>query len=123
MLVCAFALTIPWTIGDPGKKGLAYAAGEEMANPSDVEQQRRLRVDAGNSAMPQERYDFWRGEGSLIDPVKNSLDTLLIAWCQRYAKSDARARAAIRASIKTEDFSTLLTFSGRASVFAIREHN
>jgi hypothetical protein len=123
MLVSIMALSILFGLGDRGKDGDAYAVCEGMARASEVKQQRKPGVDTSKSPMPDKGYDFWRGEGSLIDPVKNPLDSMLAKLCQRYAKSDARARASIRASIKMEEFPRLLRFSGRASVFAIREHN
>jgi hypothetical protein len=123
VLACNIVLAMLPGIGDQGKNGDAAAAGEAIAAATDVEQQRKPGVDAGSSPMPDKGYDFWHGEGSLIDPVKNSLDSVLAELCQRYAKSDTRARASMRGSIKKEEIYTLLRFSGRASVFAIREHS
>src|SRR6185436_6641028 len=122
VLACNVVLAMLPGIGGQGKNGDAAAAGEAIV-ATDVEQQRKPGVDAGSSPMPDKGYDFWHGEGSLIDPVKNSLDSVLAELCQRYAKSDTRARASMRGSIKKEEIYTLLRFSERASVFAIREHS
>jgi hypothetical protein len=73
--------------------------------------------------MPATVYDFWRGEGSLVNPVKNSLDSELSELCQRFAKSDASVRAEMRTSISSDEFYTLFSFSNRSAVFAIRERN
>ncbi|MGH7494987.1 MAG: hypothetical protein ACREOO_21655 [bacterium] len=63
------------------------------------------------------------GEQSLINPVKNALDSRLSELCQSYANSDMPARARIRASISMDEFYTLLTFGRRAAVFALRERS
>jgi hypothetical protein len=73
------------------------------------------------SLMPVTQYDASRGEESLINPTRNSLDAELVALCQTFAKSDAQARANMRASMSMDDFNTLITFGNRAAVFAMRE--
>jgi hypothetical protein len=73
--------------------------------------------------MPAGEYDRWHGENSLINPTKNSLDSELSSLCQRFATSDERARNEMRNSISLDEFYTLLNFSNRSAVFAIREQN
>lgn len=75
------------------------------------------------SPMPNKVYDLLAGEGGLINPVKNSLDAELSELCERFAKNDATTRARLRASLTEDDLYTLLVFSKRSSIFAIRERN
>lgn len=70
-----------------------YVIGEEYAKAVAVEQQRKQNQTGQKSPMPATQYDSSRGEESLINPTKNSLDSELVGLCQRFAKSDAQARA------------------------------
>ena len=97
--------------------------GDNQSKAAAGEEQRKQNGESGKSPMPATTYDFWRGEGSLVNPVKNSLDSELSELCQRFAKSDAQVRAKMRTSISADEFYTLITFSRRAAVFAIRERN
>jgi hypothetical protein len=90
------------------------------ASAAETEQQ-KPETNLGQSPMPNRVYDLWHGEGSLINPVKNSVDSQLSELCERFAKSDKTTRARIRAALTDDDFYTLLTFSNRSSVFAIRD--
>jgi hypothetical protein len=87
----------------------------------EAEELRKSRGATGKSPMPDGKYDFWRGEESLINPAPSSLDAMLRESCQRFAKNDEQSRAEMRASISMEEFYTLITFSRRAAVFGIRE--
>jgi hypothetical protein len=103
------------------RKNETYVIGEQYAKAVAVEQQRKQNQTGQKSPMPAGQYDSSHGEESLINPTKNSLDSELVALCQRFAKSDAQARADMRTSISMEEFNTLLTFGNRAAVFAMRE--
>ncbi len=105
------------------RKNETYVIGEQYAKAVAVEQQRKQNESGRNSPMPATQYDGSRGEESLINPTKNSLDSELVALCQTFAKSDAKARAEMRASISMDEFNTLITFANRAAVFAMREKN
>jgi len=96
--------------------------GEEAAKARAAEERRKQRGDTAKSPMPAGQYDASRGEESLINPTRNSLDSELITLCRTFAASDAKARAAMRTSISLEEFETLLNFSQRAAVFAMRDH-
>jgi hypothetical protein len=106
--------------GRPRKN--VYVIGEQLAKAHAAEQQ-RLKGNVGPSPMPVGKYDFWRGEQSLTNPVKNLLDSRLSDLCQNYRDSDVKTRAGIRAAIGLDEFYTLLTFSSRAAVFALRERS
>lgn len=105
------------------RKNQTYVIGEEYAKAVAVEQQRKRNVSGRKSPMPATQYDSSRDEESLINPTKNSLDAELVGLSQRFAKSDAHARAEMRASISMDEFYTLLTFANRSAVFALREKN
>jgi len=92
------------------------------ARAAETEQQ-KPKNNLSQSPMPNRVYDLWHGERSLINPVKNSVDSQLSELCERFAKNDKSMRDRIRASLTEDDFYTLLTFSKRSSVFAIRERN
>lgn len=107
----------------PQKKQGQIVLGEEFAKAKQAEEARKRKGGTGESPMPSGEYDRWRGEHSLINPAKNSLDSELSGLCQRFATSEAQARAVMRTAISLEEFYTLLTFSSRAAVFALRERN
>jgi hypothetical protein len=75
------------------------------------------------SPMPAGIYDFWRGEISLINPTKLPLDSELSVLAERFANSDKEAQAKMRTAINVDKAKTLLMFSKRSAVFAIREKN
>ena len=107
--------------GQPEKR--VHVLGQEFANARMAEA-RRKRNDAGSkSPMPAGDYDFWRGEISLINPTKLALDSELSALAERFAGSDKKTQANMRTSISMDEFYTLLTFSRRSAVFAMREQN
>lgn len=105
------------------RKTQTVVLGEEYAKAVALEQQRKQSGKGQKSPMPAGEYDTSRGEDSLINPVKNSLDSEIGALCQRFAKSDAKTQADMRTSISMDEFYTLLNFSKRAAVFAMREHD
>jgi len=97
--------------------------GQELAEAQAAEHRRKQKGALSQSPVPDGMYDFWRGEQSLINPNQNSLDLALVELCKRFAESDAESRADMRAAISMDEFYTLLTFSHRAAVFAIRERD
>jgi hypothetical protein len=101
----------------------ALVLGQHLAAADTAEQRRKQRGDMPKSPMPDGTYDFWRGEQSLIGPTQNSLDSALREFCRAFAEADEDSRARIRESISTDEFYTLLMFSKRAAVFAMREQN
>lgn len=121
IVVAASILLILVVVILRARKNQTYVIGEQYAKAVAVEQQRKQNESGRKSPMPAVQYDSSRGEESLINPTKNSLDSELIALCQKFAKSDAKARAEMRASISMDEFNTLITFANRAAVFAMRE--
>ena len=119
----AVLVAIPGVVMPQARKKQTIVLGEEFAKARAEEERRKKKGGIGKSPMPATTYDFWRGEESLINPTKNSLDSELSRLCERFAKSNARARAGLRNSVSLDEFYTLLTFSRRSAVFAIRERN
>jgi hypothetical protein len=92
-----------------------------MANAVAEEEKRKARGNFGKSPMPHEKYMRQKDELELLRPRKTPLDAQLAELSQTFAKADEKTRNSMRDSISMEEFSTLLSFSQRASVFALRE--
>lgn len=103
------------------KDGLVL--GQHLAAADAEEQRRKQRADLPKSPMPDGTYDFWRGEQSLIDPAPTSLDSALRELCRVFAEGDEESRTRMRESISMDELYTLLMFSKRAAVFAMREQD
>jgi hypothetical protein len=116
-------IVIVFAIGCRHKEPQPYVIGENLARARALEEQRKQRGDTGKSPMPDGTYDFWRGETSLINPHKLPLDSTLGALCKEFAARDESERQQSRRSISMDEFYTLLTFSQRAAVFAMREQS
>jgi len=71
--------------------------------------------------LPGQHYDRWLGDLDLSNPVKRPLDDELSSLCRRYAASDPSGRSRIRGSAGMDDFYTLISFSQRSAVFAMRD--
>jgi len=97
--------------------------GAQLARASQVEELRKTRGDFGISPMPGWHYDMWRGETNLVRPVLLPLDSQLVNICNNFSNSDKSERKIIRNSINMDELYTLLIFSKRSAVFAIRERN
>lgn len=98
--------------------------GQGMANAAEVEKRRRLtEADLGPSPMPTASYDFWRGELSLVNPGPLQLDSEVTEVVRAFRQRDASGRSAMRRAISMDEFYTLLAFSKRQAVFAIREQS
>lgn len=68
------------------------------------------------------KYDFWRGEHSLIDPVPNAVDAELREVVRAYGASDSQRREVVRNSMGERGFNDLIQFAFRSAVFALREN-
>jgi len=66
-------------------------------------------------------YDRWLGDLDLSDPAKSPLDDELSALCHRFAMTDLAGRSQLRNSASLDDFYSLLSFSRRSAVFAMRD--
>ncbi len=101
-------------------RGDFIVLGEELARATAAEELRKAQGELELSPMPEQVYDYWRGETSLIRPVALPLDSAIAELCKRFAAADERAREHLRSAISMDEFYTLLTFARRSAVFAIR---
>lgn len=100
-----------------------FVIGREMAEAAKVEEQRLASVDPNEPPLLDGKYDFWRGDMNLIDPQPSELDVKIRTLCHRFMGSNADEQKNIRSSLSMDDFYTLMTFSNRSSVFALRKKN
>ena len=99
-----------------------YVIGEEMAQAQRAERARLANNKVGPSPLPSNlHYDRWLGDLDLSDPVRRPLDDELGSLCQRFASGDLLTRSRLRDSASMGDFYTLLSFSRRSAVFAMRD--
>lgn len=98
-----------------------FVIGTEFAAALDAER-KRLEVASGDeSPMPAGSYDLWRGELNLANPRRVVLDDELADLCRRLEEADADERGAARSAISLDELYTLLAFSRRSAVFALRD--
>jgi hypothetical protein len=71
----------------------------------------------------ENRYDFWTGEFNLSYPVQSEKDERLREICRHFRDSDAAAKSRMRSYWKVLDSETLLLFSERSAIFAMRDSN
>ena len=100
---------------------LVAIIGQHVASAQEAEQRRLQQADYGPSPMPQACYELRPGELGLVNPSRLPLDSELAELSHRFARSEPDARARMRRSISMDEFYTLLAFSRRAAVFAIRD--
>lgn len=94
--------------------------GQQLADATEAERRRLTETGLGPSPMPKATYDFWRGELSLANPTPLRLDADVADLVRQFQRSDPGRRADMRRAISMDGFYTLLTFSKRQAVYAIR---
>jgi len=100
--------------------------GEESLRAAEAERRRKARGAAGESPMPPlppRAAGLDLEELGLVNPRPYEFDRALSELARRYARSDARTRARMRASIESDEFSMLTAFAARAAVFGLRERS
>jgi hypothetical protein len=98
--------------------------GQQLADARKVEEQRLASEPALASPMPKSGYpDDDRGYLEFLDPRPLALDAELADLCRRSATLDPAAHAQMRRSIGMDEFYTLLAFSRRMALFAIRDRS
>jgi hypothetical protein len=97
--------------------------GRELADALSEESKRTAEGSPGPSPMPGREYEVDDHALGLLRPREQPLDSELAELTRQFARADAPARAIMRGSISHDEFYTLLTFSQRAAVFALRERN
>jgi hypothetical protein len=122
VVAAAAVLVISWLLLNKLRPSEPYVIGEQMAQAQRVEQTRLSNSKAGPSPLPANiHYDSSLGDLDLSDPQKHPLDDELNAFCHRFAASDLAGRSRLRDSASMDDFYTLLAFSRRSAVFAMRD--
>lgn len=98
--------------------------GQQLADARKAEAERLARGDGAPSPLTSnDRYDAWRGDFDLYNPVPLPLDDRLRSLCHKFASLDDVSRAATRQSLSMDDFYTLWAFSRRAAVFGLRRRD
>lgn len=93
--------------------------GEAVAAAAAAE---RARLQAGQlipSPLPALTYDRWQHDHDLLQPVWRPLDDAIARLCDQFAEPSTD-RASWRHAISMDEIYTLITFSQRAVVFALR---
>lgn len=93
---------------------------QQMAGTLEAKERQPLQGEDA-SPLPNQDYDFWRGETFLVDPAPCDLDDVLREVVRSYAASDPQQRIALRASTTEHQFYTLMMFAMRCAVFAVRQ--
>jgi hypothetical protein len=121
-LVALVVLVIGWVLWKKLRHSEPYVIGEQMAQAQRAEQTRLSNSQAGPGPLPTNlHYDGSLGDLDLSDPEKHPLDDELSTLCHRFAASDPAGRSRLRGSTSMDDFYTLLSFSRRSAVFAMRD--
>ena len=126
--VCVLIFTsAPFGAAGQKKKGRRpVVIGEESVRAAEAERRRKERGVAGESPMPPmppPAHGMRSEELGLVNPRTDDFDRAVEVVVRRYAGSDARARAKMRASISADEFSALIGFARRAAVFGLRERS
>lgn len=122
VVVAAAVLVVGWVLWKKLRPSEPYVIGEQMAQAQRAEQARLSNPKAGPSPFPpNQHYESSLGDLDLSDPQKHPLDDELSALCHRFATSDRAGRSQLRDSTSLDDFYTLLAFSRRSAVFAMRD--
>lgn len=122
LLVVVALVILGWVLWKRTRPSRTYVIGEQMAQAQRAEQARLSSSKAGPSPLPANlHYDSWLGDLDLSDPARRPLDDELSALCRRFAMSDLTSRSQLRDSASMDDFYTLLSFSRRSAVFAMRD--
>lgn len=101
----------------------AIVIGRELAAASEADREWKEQRDSHQTALLPSGYDYLRGDLDLINPTPNDLDGFVRDLCRRYASADLEQRSATRDSLSLDEFYSLMTFSKRAAVFALRTKN
>src|SRR5512140_1054736 len=120
LLVAVAVCAIGWMIWKRTRPSQRYVIGEQMAQAQVAEQARLSSPNVAPSPLPA-RPHYSLEDLELSDPPKCPLDDELSALCHRFARSSPADRSQLRESASMNDFYTLLSFSRRSAVFAMRD--
>ena len=98
--------------------------GKEMAVNARAAEQRALSLIRRAWLRPCcATYGSDDGYLAFLNPTPLALDSELTELCRRMAVLEPSARARVRQSISMDEFYTLLAFSRRMALFALRERS
>ena len=97
--------------------------GQEMANARAAQEQRLANPPGMPSPLPAAKYGSDAEGLAFLNPTPLALDSELAEVCRRMAALEPAARARVRQSISMDEFYTLLAFSRRMALFALRERS
>jgi hypothetical protein len=99
-----------------------FILGQQLADAREKERQRQTEFCSSLSPMPKSTYSQ-REKTWLLNPIKTTLDQNLREIYGHFSKLNAVERDNFRKRISMDEFYTLLTFSRRQAVFALRENS
>jgi hypothetical protein len=105
------------------RRARTLVIGQEMADARRAEQKRLASPPDLPSPMPISGYNFDDGYLSLLNPKPLALDSEVAQLCRSTAALEPAAQVRVRQSISMDEFYSLLTFSRRMALFAMRERS
>lgn len=102
----------------------AFQIGASMATAAEADKRHRKRYGNAISPFAHIAYDKWKGEDDdFLDPIESPVDSKIQNLLCEFASASRKERKDVRARLSMNDFYTLLTFSSRMAIFAMRSGN
>jgi hypothetical protein len=105
------------------RKPRTLVLGQQLADARNAERERVAREPTLPSPMPKDTYAANEGVLASLNPKPLPLDVELKELCRRAAALDADSHRKMRRVISMDEFYTLLAFSRRTALFAIRANS
>ncbi|QEC69500.1 hypothetical protein FRZ67_20155 [Panacibacter ginsenosidivorans] len=105
------------------KKSNTVVLGKELAEATQREKQRIEKGNYSPSPLPDFDYSKWPDEQSLINPIRNELDNILVALTGEFELADESRKEELRTSINQDNIYTLLEFIRRTILFGVRSQD
>lgn len=105
------------------RKPRTLVLGQQLADARKAENERVASQPTLPSPMPKDTYPAIECVLEMFNPKSLPLDLELKELCRRAAALDADAHAKMRHAISMDEFYTLLAFSRRTALFAIRANS
>jgi hypothetical protein len=102
------------------RKPRTLVLGQQLADARKAENERVASEPTFPSPMPKETYPTNESVRASLDPKPLPLDFELKELCRRAAALDADAHRKLRRAISMDEFYTLLAFSRRMALLAVR---
>ena len=105
------------------RKPRTLVLGQQLADARNAERERVASEPIFPSPMPKDTYAANEGVLASLNPKPLPLDVELKELCRRAAALDADAHRKMRRAISMDEFYTLLAFSRRTALVAIRANS